>query len=887
MSTRVKTHVELIAVLALMTSSALAQAPSGAPYLDLQLSPERRAADLVGRMTLDEKVLQMQSTAPAIERLGVPAYNWWNEALHGVMQGRATVFPQAIGLAATWDTELLYRVADIISTEARAKYHDAQTRPPPRLPNPSATLPGRSAGLTYWSPNINIFRDPRWGRGQETYGEDPYLTGRMGVAFVTGLQGKDARYLKVVATPKHYAVHSGPEPERHAFNARVSERDLLSTYLPAFRATVVEGKAESIMCVYNAVNGAPGCASKDLLQTRLRDGWGFRGYVVSDCGAVNDIHQHHKYTPTLAGAAAAAVKAGTDLTCGDEYRSLVQEVKAGHIAEAELDRSLQRLFVARFRLGMFDPSERVPYAKIPISVNDSSAHRQAALEAERKAIVLLKNEGSVLPLGPSARKIAVIGPAADDPIALLGNYHGISSHQVTPLEGLERQFGPARVRYALGATYTASTPALVSGAFLVPAKGSGRGMVAEYFDNPELQGEPKLRRTEPRPYFDLGMEDAAVLAAIGHEKYSVRWSATLMPPATGDYELVARTGMWDRNASARLFLDDKEFRFGAGPATQMTSTQAPTGPRVNAPVRVRLERGQKYSLRIEYRQPGAGGTLQLRWTPPAAASRAEAEALVKDSDVAIVCVGLSSELEGEEMRGVNIPGFLGGDRTSIDLPEPQEQLVAAAVATGKPVIVVLTSGSALASAAAKRAGALLQAWYGGEEAGTAIAQTLAGRSNPAGRLPVTFYESVAQLPAFTDYAMKGRTYRYFGGTPWYPFGFGKSYSTFGYSGLILKRTPQGAEARATVKNTSARDGEEVVQLYVHGGPEADAPLRSLRGFTRIALRAGESREVRFQVAADDLPRSAIDISVGGGQPSASVPFVRASLPAAVLPAAVP
>jgi beta-glucosidase len=865
------------------TAAPGAQQPSRAPYQDPSQPPQRRATDLVGRMTLEEKVLQMQSTAPAIERLGVPAYNWWNEALHGVMQGRASVFPQAIGLAATWDTELMYRVADVISTEARAKHHDSLTRPPPVLPNPTATTPGRTAGLTYWSPNINIFRDPRWGRGQETYGEDPYLTARMGVAFVTGLQGKDPNYLKVVATPKHYAVHSGPEPERHEFDARVSERDMLSTYLPAFKATVVEGKAESIMCVYNAVNGAPGCASADLLQKRLRDGWGFQGYVVSDCGAVNDIHANHKYTPTLGGAAVAAVKAGTDLTCGGEYRSLLEEVKAKRISEAELDKSLQRLFVARFRLGMFDPPERVPYAKIPISVNDSSAHRLLALEAERKASVLLKNEGGLLPLSASVQKIAVIGPAADDPVALLGNYHGISSKQVTPLEGLQQQFSAARVRHALGATYTTSTPALVSAAYLSTGKGA-RGLQAEYFANPELAGEPKLRRIEPRAHFEAGMEDPAVLAAVGREKYSVRWSGTLTPPVSGEYELVVRIGNWNRSAGARLFLDDKELTSVAAvaPVTQMTSTQAQQPPprRGGEPAKVKLERGRKYSLRIEYRQPAMGGTMQLRWLPPADASRAEAEALVKDSDVAVVCVGLSSELEGEEMRGVNIPGFLGGDRTSIDLPEPQERLVAAAVATGKPVVVVFSSGSALASAASKRARALLAAWYGGEETGTALAQTLAGVNNPAGRLPVTFYENVSQLPPFSDYAMKGRTYRYFKGTPWYPFGFGLSYSSFAYSGLTLKRNAQGAEVRATVKNTSARDGEEVVQLYVGGGQEPDAALRNLRGFTRVPLRAGESRELRFQVAAEDLPKTAVDISVGGGQPLPPAAFVQASLPAA-------
>jgi beta-glucosidase len=855
-----------------------AQQPGNAPYLDPNLPPESRAADIVSRMTLEEKVLQMQSTAPAIPRLGVPAYNWWNEALHGVAQGRATVFPQAIGLSATWDTDLMYRVADIISTEARAKYNDALTRPAPSRSEALMTLPGRTAGLTYWSPNINIFRDPRWGRGQETYGEDPYLTGRMGVAFVTGMQGKDPHYLKVVSTPKHYAVHSGPEPQRHVFDARVSEYDLVNTYLAAFRATVMEGEAQSIMCVYNSVAGVPGCASTDLLQTRLREQWGFRGYVVSDCGAVNDIYQNHKYAATLGGAAAAAVKAGTDLTCGTEYRMLVDEVKAGRIAEAKIDQSLERLFAARFRLGMFDPPERVPFSKISISENDSDVHREAAREAERKAVVLLKNKRNVLPLNPSIRKIAVIGPSADDPVALLGNYNGISSRQVTPLEGIERQFPAAQVRHALGATYTAGTHALVSSAFLRPPEGKERGLLAEYFGNPDLQGQPKLRRTEPRAYFDMGMEDRAVIEAIGSEKYSVRWTGILTPPATGEYDLTVRTGMWNRTAKARLFLDGKQLDFTAAPSTQMTSNQASSGPRRGTYARMLLEKNRKYDLRVEYLQPGSGGTIQLGWIPPADAMLAEAETLAKDSDVALVFVGLNSELEGEEMRGLSIAGFQGGDRTSLDLPEPQEKLVKAVIASGKPVVVVLTSGSAIsANHAAEHASALLAAWYGGEEAGNAIAETLAGANNPGGRLPITFYKSVDQLPPFTDYAMRGRTYRYFRGEALYPFGFGLSYSTFEYSGLIAKRTPEGATIQATVRNTSARDGEEVVQLYIGGEAGEESPIRSLRGFKRIHLRAGESRQVNFTLGADDLPKSAVDISIGGGQPLADIPHVRGTL----------
>ena len=846
------------------------QQTGNAPYLNPDLPPEKRATDLVSRMTLEEKVLQMQSTAPAIPRLGVPAYDWWNEALHGVATGRATVFPQAIGLAATWDSSLLHRVADIISTEARAKYNDALVHP---AETTTAILPGRTAGLTYWSPNINIFRDPRWGRGQETYGEDPYLTGRMAVAFVTGMQGNDPHYLKVVSTPKHYAVHSGPEPQRHVFDAGISEADLVHTYLAAFRAAVTEGKADSIMCSYNSVDDVPVCASTDLLQTRLREQWGFQGYVVSDCGAVGDIFHSHKYTSTLGGAAVAAVKAGTDLTCGTEYKTLVDEVKAGHITEAEIDRSVERLFVARFRLGMFDPPERVPYAKIPISENDSSAHREVAREAEREAVVLLKNEGDLLPLRQSLHRIAVIGPSAADPVAVLGNYHGISSKQVTPLEGIARQFRNARVRYALGATYTASTYALLPATFLTLSGGDRHGVDAEYFDNPDLQGQPKLRRIEPLAYFDMGMEDPAVIASVGRQKYSVRWTATLTAPATGEYDLTVKTGMWNFTARARLFLDDKELTFSSGPSTQMTSMQTTPGSR-NVRARVQLENGRKYALRVEYRQPGSGGSIELGWIPPSDSARAEAERLARDSDVAIVFVGLNSELEGEEMRGVKMPGFLGGDRTSLDLPEPQEKLLEGVIATGKPVVVVLTSGSAVAlNFAAQHASAILAAWYCGEEAGSANAETLAGVNNPAGRLPVTFYKSVDQLPPFTDYAMKGRTYRYFKGDALYPFGFGLSYSSYVYSGLIAKRTSNGAEISATVKNASSRDGDEVVQLYVGADIAEDAPIRSLRGFQRIHLRAGESRKVSFTLSPDDVPKSRVEISVGGGQPGGNVPHV--------------
>ena len=608
--------------------------------------------------------------------------------------------------------------------------------------------------------------------------------------------------------------------------SRPSERDLNETYLPAFHASIVEGNADSVMCAYNSVDGVPACASTDLLQKRLRGDWGFQGYVVSDCGAIADIYRFHKYKATAAEASAVAVKAGTDLTCGSEYRSLVEAVKKGLITEAEINRSLERLFVARFKLGMFDPPERVPFSKIPYSVNDSAEHRKMALEAARKSIVLLKNDNHALPL--KAESIAVIGPSADDPEALLGNYNGFSSKQVTPLEGIVKQFVGKQVRYALGSTYTSESPALVPPGVLAPPDGNGRGLLAEYFDNPQFQGQPKLSRVEPRP-------NRPVTAMDPQRGLFVRWTGTLCPSVSGAYVF--------RSRGMHVYLDDREQSDAS------------------------LEAGRSYKLRLE-------GGSQFAWIPPAAPLLAEAVEVVKSCGAAVVFVGLNPQLEGEEMR-VNVPGFAGGDRTDLKLPEPQENLVEAAVGTGKPVVVVLTSGSAVAiNYPAERAAAVLALWYGGEEAGTAIAETLAGANNPAGRLPVTFYRSVEQLPPFDDYSMKGRTYRYFTGEALFPFGFGLSYSTFDYSGLRAMRTAGRATVSVRVKNTSARDGDEVVQLYLAGGGADGDPIRDLRGFERVHLRAGESREVRFSLAA---PKGKVKISVGGGQPTGKVPRLEATL----------
>jgi beta-glucosidase len=825
--------------------AAWAQTPA---YKNPDLPAEQRAADLVSRMTLDEKVLQMQDGfqgrgepgSPAIPRLDIAAYDFWNEALHGVARaGEATVFPQAIGLAASWDTDMMHRVADTISTEARAKYNQAMRD----------NDHSRYHGLTFWSPNINIFRDPRWGRGQETYGEDPFLTGRMAVAFIKGMQGDDPHYFKVIATAKHFAVHSGPESTRHTVDVKVSTRDLEETYLPAFRAAVVEGKVDSVMCAYNSIDGAPACASSNLLQNYLRDKWGFQGYIVSDCGAITDIFRGHAYKPDAASAAAVAVKTGTDFACDTQYRALEDAVKAGQITEAEIDTSLKRLFVARIKLGMFDPPERVPFSKIPISENDSAEHRKLALEAARKSIVLLKNENQTLPVKASVKKIAVIGPSADDVDAARGNYNGFSMKEVTPLEGIVKQFaGKAEVHYVLGATYTLQSPAMVPVDAL-------QGIAAEYFDNPDLQGSPKLRRAEARPYYQPGAVDPAVAGAIPERGFSVRWTGTLKAPVTGIY--LIRSG-----GAMRVFLDDKELPPPAGRV-----------PAENA----QLETGHAYKLRVEYRAPTAGAAVRLQWIPPEAWLLAEAVEAVKNSDLAIAFVGLNPNLEGEEMR-VDIPGFSGGDRTDLNLPAQQERLIEAAIATGKPVVVVLTSGSAIAANyAAEHAAALLESWYDGEEAGTAIAETLAGVNNPAGRLPVTFYKSADQLPVFADYAMKGRTYRYFTGDALYGFGFGLSYSKFTYSGLRTQRSAAGAKVSVRVKNDSSRDGDEVVQLYVSGAGRADDPIRNLRGFERVHLRAGETREVEFTLGLADVPKGKVKISVGGGQPVGQIAHVDGTL----------
>ncbi len=841
------------AALAVSAIVALAQPSSKGIFENPKATPEARAADIVSRMTLDEKVSQMQNSAPAIPRLGIPAYDWWNEGLHGVARaGLATVFPQAIGLAATWDPDLMFRIGTAISTEARAKYNDAIAH----------GNHGRYFGLTFWSPNINIFRDPRWGRGQETYGEDPYLTSRFGVAFVKGMQGDDSHYFKVIATAKHFAVHSGPEPSRHEFNVDVDPSDLRDTYLLAFHALVDEGKAYSVMCAYNSVDGVPACANTMLLTDHLRKDWAFQGYVVSDCGAIGDIFKGHKYKPTMAAASASAVLAGTDLACGNEYRSLTEAVQEGIIPESAIDKSLIRLFVARIRLGMFDPPDRVPFSKLTMADVDTPAHRELALEAARKSIVLLKNENHVLPLASSLKRIAVLGPTADDPDVLLGNYNGIPSRLITPLDGIKKQLaGKTSVEFALGSTYTPGWTALVP-ASVVMAGTNQHGLQAEYFDNANLAGNSVVARIDEHGYFVWDMHDPAVTPKLTRDNFSIRWTGSLRVTQSGEYALGftrMRCADCKGNDSADLYIDDKlvvqDERHVSWQPRSETST-------------VRLEAGRTYKVRLEYKQKGGAAGIEFVWIPPAGALLKEAEETIRRADLAVVCVGLNSDLEGEESK-VNIPGFEGGDRTDIGLPAPQEKLLDVTFASRKPVVVVLLNGSALAAVSAKqKASAILEAWYPGQDGGTAIAETLVGTNNPSGRLPVTFYESVGQLPPFTDYSMRGRTYRYFTGTPLYPFGYGLSYSQFQYSGLSIK----GNRITARVKNVSSRDGDEVAQLYTAPANSNDGLIRQLRDFERVHLKAGEARTLTFVLPAN--AGEIRNISVGGGQPIPGWPDVH-------------
>jgi len=826
------------------------------PFHNPDLSTEERINDLVARMTLEEKVSQLVYDAPSVERLDIPAYNWWNEALHGVARaGRATVFPQAIGLAAAWDSDLMFRVATVISDEARAKHHEFVRR----------GKRGIYEGLTFWSPNINIFRDPRWGRGMETYGEDPYLTGKMAVQFVKGLQGNDPHYLKTVSTPKHFAVHSGPEPDRHTFNAVVDERDLRETYLPAFRMCIVDANAYSVMCSYNRYMGEACCGSDRLLKQILRGEWGFDGYVVSDCGAISNIYKTHKIVETSPQAAAVGIKAGCDLNCGREYKSLLEAVAKGYISEEELDVSVKRLFRARFRLGMFDPPDRVPYARIPYEVNDCKKHQEMALDTARKSIVLLKNERNVLPLKKDIKTIAVIGPNADDVEVLLGNYNGTPSNPITLLDGIRKKVSPdSKVLYAEGCFLAENLPSfhvIPSEALRTP---DGReGLKAEYFDNREFEGEPVFTRIDKE--IDFNWWDRAPREGLDDDNFGVRWTGELIPPVTGKYTLTASAF-----GGLRVFLEDALLlHYDSRHHPRTTSKDCD------------LEAGKSYGIKVEFYEHNSDATVRLSWSRPSRNMKEEAVQAAEQADIIVMAMGISPQLEGEEME-VNVKGFKGGDRLDLKLPDTQEELLKAIFGLGKPVVLVLLNGSALGvNWADEHIPAIVEAWYPGQAAGTAIADVLFGDYNPAGRLPVTFYKSVNQLPSFDDYSMKGRTYRYFDGEPLYPFGHGLSYTSFEYSNLTLpEKVDPSQEINITVdvRNTGQTAGEEVVQLYVSDvEASVPVPIRSLQGFRRIYLEPGTKKSVNFVLTTTQLSLISLEnkrvvepgvfeVAIGGKQP---------------------
>jgi len=837
------------------TAPAVAMARAGA-FHDVGLSPEARAADLVSRMTIEEKAGQLKHAAPGVPRLGVPAFNWWSEGLHGVARaGEATVFPQAIGMAATWDVPLIQDVADTIATEFRAKYVEKRG---------ADGSSGQYRGLTVWSPNINIFRDPRWGRGQETWGEDPHLTAEFGVAFVHGLQGDDPKHYKTAATAKHFAVHSGPEADRHHDDIHPSRHDLADTYLPAFEALVKRGKVEAVMCAYNAVDGVPACASDFLLKETLRGKWGFKGHVVSDCAAIADVFlpTSHNYAKTPAEGVAVSLKAGTDLICAEfgankssEIGPIVDAVKSGLMTEAELDQAVRRLFVARIKLGLFDPPVNVAYSRITPADNDTPANRALSLKTAQASMVLLKNDG-LLPLKAAPKRIAVIGPNADSLDALVGNYNGTPSRPVTVLAGVRARYPDAQVSYVEGTGLVGAPMNTLPGDVLcADAVCAAKGVKFETFQGLELAGEAKAEAA------------ANVQVSWGRpnrekRQASTRWTGFLKPTETGVHRFSLRG-----EGGYRVIVDGKVVV----DAWKRPADATPEGAVV-------LTAGQAHAITVEAWQDGDRGDQRLTWSKPSQGAEA-AVAAAKDADLVLFVGGLTAKLEGEEMS-VRAPGFAGGDRTRIDLPAPQQTLLEGLHATRKPVVLVLMNGSAMAvNWADEKLPAIVEAWYPGGEGGHAVAGLIAGDYSPSGRLPLTFYRSADQLPPFKDYGMAGRTYRYFGGEALYPFGHGLSFTTFKYGQLRVARSVKAGEAlkvSVDIANTGARDGDEVAQLYVSRGA-AGAPIRSLKGFQRVALKAGETKTLTFELdpAALSVVDAAgvraveagpVDLWIGGGQP---------------------
>ena len=789
---------------------------SSLPYQDPTLTAGERAADLVSRLTLEEKVALMQNNSPAIERLGIQPYEWWNEALHGVGRaGVATVFPQAIGMAASFDNGLLFRCFDAVSDEARAKNRLARQRGSFQ----------RYEGLTFWTPNINIFRDPRWGRGQETYGEDPYLTAEMGLAVVNGLQGPtDAKYNKTHACAKHFAVHSGPEWNRHQFNAEdIDLRDLWETYLPAFQTLVQKGGVKEVMCAYNRYEGEPCCGSNQLLTGILRDRWGYQGIVVSDCGAIRDFYMegHHETQPDAASASATAVRSGTDLECGSSYRELVKAVEQGLISEDDIDVSVKRLMQARFELGEMD--ESTPWDEaIDASTIDCPEHRELALTMAREAIVLLQNNG-VLPLKKGAR-VALIGPNANDSVMQWGNYNGFPSHTVTLLEAMRQRLGTDLV-YTRACDH--ATDYMLESVWGRCGTDAGPGFEATYYLGSDFSGEPIATAQHTTP-IQLTTAGATVFApGVPLQDFCVSFHSVLKPEKTQQVDFrIAVRGRFE------LIVDGQKVAERRGSIREPISFYT-----------LDARAGEEYEVELRFAHVDGDALIGLDL---GARLPTNIPALLEElagTDVVVFAGGISPKLEGEEMP-VSVAGFQGGDRTSIELPSVQRRVIQALKRAGKQVVMVNFSGSAIGLVPESRVcDAIVQAWYPGQAGGTAIADVLTGDYNPAGRLPVTFYRDTTQLPDFQDYSMKGRTYRYMKGQPLYAFGHGLSYSTFEYGEAKV----DNGQLIVNVTNTSKRDGEEVVQLYLQRPDDAEGPIKTLRGFQRVAIGAGQTATVTFDL----------------------------------------
>lgn len=828
------------------------------PFQDVSLPMEQRVEDLVSRLTLQEKVAQMTSATPAIERLGIPAYDWQNECLHGVAKladYKVTVYPQPIGMAATWDKEAIHQVGDYIAEEGRAVYN-------------AASKQGKHDsyyGLTYWAPNINIFRDPRWGRGHETFGEDPYLTGALGKAFVKGLQGDDPSYLKASACAKHYAVHSGPESLRHEFSAEVNTYDLWDTYLPAFRDLIVDANVSGVMCAYNAYAGKPCCGNDLLMMDILRNKWGFKGYVTSDCGAIDDFYKHHHTHADTISAAVDAVLNGTDLDCIRDvvFKTLGQAVSEGRIKEQDIDKAVKRLFTVRFKLGMFDTCEN-KHEQTPLSVLESKSHTSLALKMARESIVLLKNEQNVLPLSKSLNKIAVVGPNADTDLGLLGNYHGYPTQLLTVLDAIKAKVSPQTI-----VCYDKMVDHLFVDNFqtmdvLNQCSYDGhKGFLAEYFDNIAFEGVPEIRWEEKIELHYRGEE--RIISDISSLAFSARYTTKFTPEISGKYTLNLNT-----DKRFLLSLDDQiclDSRTGKAMADGKYTCW--------------FEAGREYKIKIEVIMKGRHGDLSFGIGQIQTPTYVELAARVKDADVIIFVGGISPALEGEE-NGVQCKGFEDGDRTTIVLPKVQTALMKELKKTGKPIVFVMLTGSAIAiNWENDNIPAIVNAWYGGQAGGKAVADVLFGDYNPSGRLPVTFYKSDSDLPTFTDYSMEGRTYRYFKRKPLYPFGYGLSYTSFTYKNLDIAETVNTGDSlivKIDVTNNGSISGEEVTQLYItHIDKEPYLPLRSLKGFTRVSLSPGETKTLTFVLLPRDLAtfndfgectirQGKIRLCVGGGQP---------------------